>query len=84
MEKLEKSFYCCDEDGVTDAPIVNKVNEIIDVLNSMEKRGTWVTDNGEIKCSQCGIDAPTSAFSLKQWQPEYCPHCGTKMERKKQ
>ena len=81
IKKLTMRNCCIDEDGRTDEPIIKKLNEVIDFINSIDVapvrhgRWEWCKDyDGDsiLVCSECGRvcheeDAP------------YC-YCGAKMD----
>lgn len=57
IKKLTMRKCCIDEDGQTDEPIIKKLNEVIDFINSIDvapvRHGRWVAKNGRIVCSEC-------------------------------
>lgn len=80
IKKLSKKYYVEDAYGYTDEDIVNKVNEIIDVVNELSSvtptrpTGKWIDigDEGLVfKCSICG--------TKKTIESHFCPNCGAKM-----
>lgn len=84
IKKLSKKYYVEDAYGYTDENIVNKVNEIIDVINELSsitppsKIGHWIiVDDCErfiAKCSECGRIEDSRMIN----KYPYC-HCGAKM-----
>lgn len=49
------------------------------------KRGEWIKKHDEYwnvywyECSVCGRKPPNDTFG-QEWQPNYCPNCGAKMD----
>ena len=82
IKKLTMRNCCIDEDGHTDEPIIKKLNEVIDFINSIDvspvRHGEWeivVGSNGNeyMVCTCCRVSQDlTGVFT-------YCPNCGAKM-----
>ena len=81
IKKLSKKYYVEDAYGYTDEDIVNKVNEIIDVVNELSSvtptrpTARWIDigDEGLVfKCSLCG--------NKNTIESHFCPNCGARME----
>jgi hypothetical protein len=89
IKKLSRKYYVEDAYGYTDENIVNKVNEIIDVINELSsitppsKIGHWIiVDDCErfiAKCSECGRIEDSRMIS----KYPYC-HCGARMVDKQE
>lgn len=84
IEKLTMRECCIDEDGQTDEPIIKKLNEVIDFINSVDvasiRNGRWIEHqhfhhdhyiDSTYECSKCNVEEP--------WTSDYCPNCGCKM-----
>ena len=65
IKKLTMRNCCIDEDGKTDEPIIKKLNEVIDFINSIDvsqvRHGRWLQKKHKIfgnaydyVCSECG------------------------------
>lgn len=81
IEKLTMRECCIDEDGQTDEPIIKKLNEVIDFINSADvapvRYGSIIEtiEDGHMKrtFSCCGTDFT----KMTCWMtPKYCPECG--------
>ena len=90
MRKLSKKYYVEDAYGYTDEDIVNKVNEIIDLVNKLSSitptrpTGKWIKmpliEAGQTyshECSLCGRRILITDVGLSEFP--YC-HCGARME----
>ena len=87
IKKLTMRNCCIDEDGQTDEPIIKKLNEVIDFINSIDvspvRHGRWILDEKRyvIHCSECG---EVSGYSLNlrdvREENHYCPNCWCKMD----
>ena len=83
IKKLTMRNCCIDEDGQTDEPIIKKLNEVIDFINSIDvspvRHGRWGTHSDRpdsLICSVCNC-----GFDMWKHDPHnYCPNCGAKME----
>lgn len=84
-EKLIQSLQNCGHDGYYNDlyyPIIEEIKRRLSLSPSAEPErmtGHWIdTDNyyQRWKCSECGCHT-------RDAEPNYCPHCGTKMERKR-
>lgn len=40
------------------------------------KHGKWVSKNGWVSCSVCGLEPPNESNEIS----EYCPNCGARMD----
>ena len=80
IKKLTMRNCCIDEDGQTDEPIIKKLNEVIDFINSIDvspvRHGRWLC-----------VDTDTEQFFLcnrckkkEYWESNYCPNCGCRMD----
>ena len=80
IKKLTMRNCCIDEDGQTDEPIIKKLNEVIDFINSIDvspvRHGRWLC-----------VDTDTERFFLcnrckkkECWESNYCPNCGCLMD----
>lgn len=54
-------------DAIEDAPAIDPV-----------KHGNWVSKNGWVSCSVCGLEPPNESNETS----EYCPNCGARMDGK--
>ena len=79
IKKLTMRNCCIDEDGQTDEPIIKKLNEVIDFINSIDvspvRHGRWLC-----------VDTDTEQFFLcnrckkkEYFESNYCPNFGAKM-----
>lgn len=55
------------------------------LLERSEKRGHWIMDEtGAEYCSECGkYPFDDGIHHIAGWHSDYCPHCGAKMEERK-
>ena len=44
------------------------------------KHGNWVSKNGWVSCSVCGLEPPNESNETS----DYCPNCGARMDEPKQ
>ena len=80
IKKLTMRNCCIDEDGRTDEPIIKKLNEVIDFINSIDvspvRHGRWLcfdTDTEQFfLCNRCK--------KKEYWESNYCPNCGCLMD----
>lgn len=89
MKKLSKKYYVEDAYGYTDEDIVNKVNEIIDVVNELSSvtptrpTGKWIVydvvkfgdfvGTEKYECSKCH-------HRVGVFKSNFCPNCGCRMK----
>lgn len=85
IKKLTMRNCCIDEDGRTDEPIIKKLNEVIDFINSIDvypvRHGRWLDG----RCTVCGWEEPDvctwMGYDSEAWiETPYCPNCGAKMD----
>ena len=89
IKKLTMRNCCIDEDGQTDEPIIKKLNEVIDFINSKDvspvRHGRWIEPPRlyygakQYECSLCYSDTFWNKHSITEKYP-CCPNCGATMD----
>lgn len=88
MEKLGMARECKNCPSSKDAIYCKQSSQMVDVCEAIDemptidpvKHGEWVSKNGWVSCSVCGLEPPNETNETS----DYCPNCGAKMDKEKE
>lgn len=70
-------------DAMYERGYVEAISKVFGICSKHIKRGKWLEREPKcLVCSQCGGLAPLNYFGQNCEETEFCPHCGSKQDKK--